>query len=224
MAVSATERLLSSSDSCKWQAGNDKVHTHTARFHGLRFGLGSFIGRSRSNQTSPPRSSRSPSSPRRKQALSSFQQPSRGTKADVPSAGYSSRSNVDAISRELFASEACSSNHSAPDSRQPPRGGSSVGSRTNNPKRNEGLSQLRNTLRVGFSNLRFGSSPQLELMAKRLLSGAFAGVVSRTAVAPLDVAKLKFMLATPAGSGAGVNVLSILRNTVRSLPSGENRT
>mmetsp|Transcript_12860 Transcript_12860/g.27137 ORF Transcript_12860/g.27137 Transcript_12860/m.27137 type:complete len:413 (-) Transcript_12860:396-1634(-) len=50
------------------------------------------------------------------------------------------------------------------------------------------------------------------LTLKRLASGAFAGVVSRTAVAPLDVAKLKLMLQKDAGTG----IIDVLRKTVQA--------
>lgn len=55
------------------------------------------------------------------------------------------------------------------------------------------------------------------LTLKRLASGAFAGVVSRTAVAPLDVAKLKLMLSGRDAAGvASVGVVDVLKNTVKS--------
>mmetsp|Transcript_10227 Transcript_10227/g.13957 ORF Transcript_10227/g.13957 Transcript_10227/m.13957 type:complete len:406 (+) Transcript_10227:168-1385(+) len=54
----------------------------------------------------------------------------------------------------------------------------------------------------------------LEVALKRLVSGAFAGVVSRTVVAPLDVAKLKFML-QPCGGHIKQTIVSVLKDTVR---------
>jgi len=55
------------------------------------------------------------------------------------------------------------------------------------------------------------------LTLKRLASGAFAGVVSRSVVAPLDVAKLKLMLSGRDAMGAAsVGVVDVLRNTMKA--------
>lgn len=129
------------------------------------------------------------------------------------------RGNPEAVSRELFAAEACSSSSNADITtlpthrRRSPDGPFVVHARhlvTNGARR---LDHARRTL-VKNTKGAIAAHPQAELTVKRLASGAFAGVVSRTAVAPLDVAKLKFMLEKPV-QGASLSVMGILSRTFR---------
>lgn len=127
-------------------------------------------------------------------------------------------SNPEAVARELFASEACSSSATLglPYSPRGRRGGLH-GIKTEVVLQARRLSAGANDIRRGISKstaATLAAHPQMELTVKRLASGAFAGVVSRTAVAPLDVAKLKLMLDKSA-QGATANVFSILSRTFR---------
>lgn len=129
------------------------------------------------------------------------------------------RSNPESVARQLFASEASSSNDAAlPFSSQLQRRGADDKS-LNTQLRQHARNGVRHVERVRKAVVKGASEavaahPQMELTAKRLVSGAFAGVVSRTAVAPLDVAKLKFMLEKPA-QGANATVLNVLSRTFK---------
>jgi len=125
------------------------------------------------------------------------------------------RSNPESITRELFASEASSSHGDALSFSGNPyrRADDSLNTHLRQHARNgvQHLERARKSLIQGAREV-VAAHPQMELTAKRLVSGAFAGVVSRTAVAPLDVAKLKFMLEKP---GANRTVLTVLTRTFK---------